>query len=139
MQNLLDLSIFILDAEFKIVWINQAIERFFGLRREEVVGKDKRQVIRERIKDIFTNALPIAGKDGTMAYRLQSERKGGRILAKTGSMTGVASLAGYVKSKNNGILSFVIIINGFVKPRRPYIALEDQVCRFLVKGKKVHG
>ena len=94
---------------------------------------------KKRIKDIFTNALPIAGKDGTMAYRLQSERKGGRILAKTGSMTGVASLAGYVKSKNNGILSFVIIINGFVKPRRPYIALEDQVCRFLVKGKKVHG
>ena len=55
-DDVLDTSatgIFILDAQFKIVWISQAIERYFGLRREEVVGKDKRQVIRERIKDIF--------------------------------------------------------------------------------------
>jgi PAS domain S-box-containing protein len=46
-------GIFILDADFKIVWINRALERYFGLRRETVIGQDKRQLIRELIKDIF--------------------------------------------------------------------------------------
>ena len=31
-------------------------------------------------------------------------------------------------------LSFVIIINGFVKPRWPYIVLENEICRYLAVG-----
>ena len=46
-------GIFILDNNFKIVWVNQALERYFGLRRQEVIGKDNRRLIRRRIKDIF--------------------------------------------------------------------------------------
>jgi PAS domain S-box-containing protein len=46
-------GIFILDSDFRVVWVNQALERYFGLRRDEIVGKDKRQLIRERIADIF--------------------------------------------------------------------------------------
>jgi PAS domain S-box-containing protein len=46
-------GIFILDSDFRVVWVNQALERYFGLRRDEIVGKDKRKLIRERIKDTF--------------------------------------------------------------------------------------
>ena len=46
-------GIFILDDEFKVVWINHSTEKYFGLKREDVIGKDKRQLIRKRIKDIF--------------------------------------------------------------------------------------
>jgi PAS domain S-box-containing protein len=46
-------GIFILDNNCKIVWVNQALERYFGLRREKVIGKDKRQLIHKQIKDIF--------------------------------------------------------------------------------------
>jgi PAS domain S-box-containing protein len=48
-----DIGIFILDAEFKVVWINHSTEKYFSLKREDVIGKDKRQLIRMRIKDIF--------------------------------------------------------------------------------------
>ena len=48
-----DIGIFILDVEFKVVWINHSTEKYFGLKREDVIGKDKRQLIRKRIKDIF--------------------------------------------------------------------------------------
>jgi len=44
---------FILDSDFEVVWINQALERYFGIPRDQVIGKDKRQLIRECIKDIF--------------------------------------------------------------------------------------
>ena len=46
-------GIFILDSDFRVVWVNQALEDYFGLQRNEVIGKDKRQLIRERIKGIF--------------------------------------------------------------------------------------
>ena len=48
-----DVGIFIIDPEFKVVWINHSTEKYFGLIREDVIGKDKRQLIHNRIKDIF--------------------------------------------------------------------------------------
>ena len=46
-------GIFILDADFKVVWINRSMERYFGLERGSAVGRDKRGLIRERIETIF--------------------------------------------------------------------------------------
>ena len=46
-------GLFILDADFKVVWINRALERYFGLQRDKVIGKDKRTLIREQIKHTF--------------------------------------------------------------------------------------
>jgi PAS domain S-box-containing protein len=46
-------GMFVLDAEFKVVWLNRAMERYFGLRRETVICKDKRRLIREQIQGIF--------------------------------------------------------------------------------------
>lgn len=48
-----EVGLFILDSDFSIVWVNQALESYFGLRREEVIGKDKRQLILEQIKYKF--------------------------------------------------------------------------------------
>ena len=64
-DDVLDTSsvgIFILDSDFHIVWVNQALERYFGLRRKEIIGKNKRQLIRDRIKDIFEDPVYFAKK-----------------------------------------------------------------------------
>ena len=90
------------------------------------------------IKKSFINALPIGGKDGTLEYRMQDLRRGRRVHLKTGSMTGVSALAGYIYTKHRGVISFVIMINGFVKPKKPYFRLEDDICRYLVSA-YAHG
>ncbi len=46
-------GIFILDKDFHVVWINKAIESCFGLKRDEVIGKDKRLLVKNRIHNIF--------------------------------------------------------------------------------------
>jgi len=46
-------GLFILDADFKVVWINRALERYFGVSRQQIIGQDKRKLIRENIKNIF--------------------------------------------------------------------------------------
>ena len=45
-----DVGTFILDASFEVVWINEAIEEYFDIDREAVVGADKRQLIHDYIK-----------------------------------------------------------------------------------------
>ncbi len=48
-----DVGLFILDSEFRVVWINRALELYLGVKRNEVVGKDKRTLVQERIKHGF--------------------------------------------------------------------------------------
>lgn len=62
-----------------------------------------------KFADAFENSLPIAATDGTLGGRLG--RAKGKIIAKTGSITYVNSLAGYAQGADNEILAFVVICN----------------------------
>jgi len=48
-----DVGIFVLGPDFTVRWINEPIERFFGLDRDAVVGRDKETLIESKIKDSF--------------------------------------------------------------------------------------
>jgi len=63
--------------------------------------------------DVFVNSLPIAATDGTLGGRLGKAK--GKILAKTGSITFVSSLAGYAQTPDNEVLTFAIISNNVTK------------------------
>ena len=55
-DDILDSSwegICILGSDFRIVWMNRALERYLGLHREDVVGSDMRHIIQDRLKDMF--------------------------------------------------------------------------------------
>jgi PAS domain S-box-containing protein len=55
-------GIFILDADFKVVWVNQSLERFFGIHRGDIIRKDKRELIRREIKGIFADPEDFAAR-----------------------------------------------------------------------------
>ena len=40
-----EVGVFVLDADLRVAWINDAIERYFGLDRAEVLGRDKRELV----------------------------------------------------------------------------------------------
>ena len=58
---------------------------------------------------IFTDSLPIAATDGTLGGRLVNAK--GRVLAKTGTVTFVNSLAGYVQNERGEVFTFAVIVN----------------------------
>lgn len=56
--------------------------------------------------------LPIAGIDGTLKTRMKKTEAESNVHAKTGSVTGISSLAGYCTAANGHVLCFAIINQG---------------------------
>jgi D-alanyl-D-alanine carboxypeptidase/D-alanyl-D-alanine-endopeptidase (penicillin-binding protein 4) len=50
--------------------------------------------------------------DGTLRHRLREASMRGRILAKTGSLRGVSTLAGYATAESGKTYVFAILLNG---------------------------
>ncbi len=79
-------------------------------------------------------ALPIAGVDGTLEKRMLETAAANNVHAKTGTVTGVSSLSGYLTASNGHLLTFSIINQGI--PRSSLgREFQDQVCCFLCGGK----
>jgi len=57
------------------------------------------------------SSLPIAGRDGTLRRRMHGTQAFGRLRAKTGSIDGVAALAGVVQSRGGELLAFSVLVN----------------------------
>ncbi len=79
----------------------------------EAFGRALIYAAQSKFSDVFTNSLPIAGTDGTLGGRLG--RVKGKILAKTGTITFVNSLAGYALTAEGEVLTFAIISNNATK------------------------
>lgn len=79
----------------------------------------------------FISALPVAGVDGTLKHRLSNIAW--KVRAKTGTMSGVVSLAGYVVTKEKEPLAFVIIVNGHMGMGWKYKEMEDRIVTALAK------
>ena len=62
--------------------------------------------------EIYKNSLPIAGMSGTLKNRLNNTPAQGIVWAKTGNLSGVSSLAGYIEQPNyQEPLIFSIMVN----------------------------
>ncbi len=70
----------------------------------------------QRLRGPFAESLPIAGRDGSLSTRMKATAAEGNARAKTGSMTGVRTIAGYVTSADGEPLVFSIMTNNFETP-----------------------
>ena len=82
----------------------------------------------------FYEALPIAGVDGTLSSRMKKSKAYKNVHAKTGTVTGVSSLAGYAKAPNGHQLAFAIINQNVMKSRQAR-TFQDKVCDILCTTK----
>ena len=68
---------------------------------------------RHRYASIFRDALPIAGVDGTLRNRFKGTPAENNLRAKTGTLSAVNSLSGYVRDASGEELVFSIMVNNF--------------------------
>ncbi len=69
-----------------------------------------------RHRDPFVATLPIAGKAGSLSARMRRTRAEGNAVAKTGSISNVRALSGFVRTRDGEMLAFSILTNDFVIP-----------------------
>jgi serine-type D-Ala-D-Ala carboxypeptidase/endopeptidase (penicillin-binding protein 4) len=60
-------------------------------------------------RDVYFDSLPVAGVDGTLAERFQFSSAAGKIHAKTGTLTHVNTLSGYMQLPSGRRLAFSIL------------------------------
>ncbi len=85
---------------------------------------------KEEIIGHLLPALPIAGVDGTLKKRMTDGNTYGNVMAKTGTVTGISSLAGYLTTADGRQLCFAIINQGVMRSKdgRDF---QDRVCTVL--------
>ena len=84
-----------------------------------------------RYKEDFISILPGGGwEDSTLEKRLVNE--GELVRAKTGGLSGVRNLAGYINSKKYGNVAFSILMNGYINSSSKYIQVQDQIIKTII-------
>jgi len=81
----------------------------------------------QRLRGPFEASLPIGGRDGSLSNRMKGTPAEGNARAKTGSMTGVRSLSGYVTAADGERLAFAIIANNFEVPAEAINRATDDI------------
>jgi serine-type D-Ala-D-Ala carboxypeptidase/endopeptidase (penicillin-binding protein 4) len=112
-----------------------------GLSRKNLISPEALvQTLRGMAKSpsisVYRASLPIAGKTGTLKYRLRGTSAEGIVLAKTGTVGGVVSLSGYVNTPNYEQLVFSIIVNQTEQPASVLRQAVDEMVVILTQLKR---
>jgi serine-type D-Ala-D-Ala carboxypeptidase/endopeptidase (penicillin-binding protein 4) len=89
------------------------LSRYDYVTPEALVGVLTHVSRDEELREPFEASLPIAGRDGTLANRMKGTPAEGNARAKTGSMSNVRGMSGYVRAADGEPLVFSILANNF--------------------------
>jgi D-alanyl-D-alanine carboxypeptidase/D-alanyl-D-alanine-endopeptidase (penicillin-binding protein 4) len=109
-----------------------------GLSRQNLVApaavvKLLRHLDRSPHREAWVTLLPIGGEDGTLANRFDGNPEGRRVRAKTGTLSHVSALSGYIESRSRGRLAFSLMVNNYRAPSSEIRGVVDKVCLLLAQ------
>jgi len=82
---------------------------------------------------VLVESFPIAGVDGTLAKRMNGTSAENNVKAKTGTITGVSALSGYITSRSGKLIAFSILIENFARGTSTARNFQDEICKILVE------
>lgn len=88
--------------------------------------------------ELFRDALPIAGVDGTIRSRMRGTPAAGNVRAKTGTLDKARALSGYVTTADGRTLLFSMLANNFTVPNREVERVQDLLASMLA-GSAIGG
>ncbi len=75
-------------------------------------------------RDVVLDALPVAGVRGTLKSSYKGTAAENNVFAKTGSISHVRTISGYVKTKTHGPVTFSFMINQWMGEDQPHGAAD---------------
>lgn len=82
---------------------------------------------------VYRNSLAVAGVSGTLRNRFQATPVQGRLWGKTGAISGIAALSGYLEPLHSPPLAFSILVNHFDQPVRTVRPAIDEIVLLLAQ------
>lgn len=80
---------------------------------------------------VWMESLPIAGVDGTLRNRMKGTPAAGNCVAKSGYVSSVSSLSGYVTTKDDERLLFTILMNNHKARNAVATGIQDRIVELL--------
>jgi D-alanyl-D-alanine carboxypeptidase/D-alanyl-D-alanine-endopeptidase (penicillin-binding protein 4) len=80
------------------------------------------------LRKVWVESLPVGGKDGTLESRFDGRPRGNAVQAKTGSLSHVNALSGYIESRTFGPVAFSIMVNASNGPSSVIRQAIDTIC-----------
>jgi D-alanyl-D-alanine carboxypeptidase/D-alanyl-D-alanine-endopeptidase (penicillin-binding protein 4) len=85
------------------------------------------------VRDSWISLLPVGGRDGTLGSRFGDGPAAGRVHAKTGSLSHVSALSGYIERRNGKWVAFSILVNNFNGPTADVRGIMDRICTLIME------
>lgn len=109
-----------------------------GLSRHNLVSPDAiaqtlRVMAKSPVATVYRVSLPVAGISGTLKNRFRETAAQGIMQGKTGTMSGVVSLSGYLDAPNYEPLIFSIIVNQSDQPAATLRQAIDEIVLLLTR------
>ncbi len=82
---------------------------------------------------VLYESFPIGGIDGTLRRRMKSEKIFNNVHAKTGTLSGVSTLSGYMNAQNGDLISFSILTQNYVGSSSIAREFQDKICEIFTE------
>ena len=92
-----------------------------------------RSMFAATVKDAWISLLPVGGEDGTLSNRFGESSLAGRIYAKTGSLSHVSALSGYIRRPTGDWVAFAILANNYNSRTAEIRGVMDRICNLIVE------
>lgn len=76
---------------------------------------------------VYFDAFPVAGVDGTVSGRMRSTVAEANVRGKTGTLSNVRSLSGYVTTPDGRLLIFSVLCNNYLVPTAYVSRVQDSI------------
>jgi D-alanyl-D-alanine carboxypeptidase/D-alanyl-D-alanine-endopeptidase (penicillin-binding protein 4) len=115
-----------IDPDHFTIADGSGLSRYNLLTAEALVAVLERNASNPMTRALFEATLPIAGDDGTLERRMRGTAAASNARGKTGSMSGVQAMSGYVDTRDGETLAFAILANNYQTPASDIQTLIDR-------------
>lgn len=103
-----------------------------GLSRQDLVSPETIVHVLDAMRrgahfQAYYDAMPVAGVDGTLRGRMRGTTAEGNVRGKTGTLSNVRSLSGYVTTATGRMLIFSVLCNNYLVPTSYITRVQDTI------------
>jgi len=99
----------------------------------EAIVKLLRHMYDSSLREQWIALMPIGGQDGSLSRRFRDNGEARRIHAKTGTLTHVSALSGYVQRRDGTWVAFSILVNNHNGPASEAGGVIDRICTLILE------